>query len=327
LKNIHSEPIRKILIENTVIQEILLFNYYVFKSASVDTSIFILRKGKPGPKAKLSVKRAEIEFEVAEVNSLLQSSFRKNSNLNFNLNISESDRKVLEKIENSRTTPLKSLCDAYFGIQTYDRDTYVASNKKNKDYVPVIDGGNIESFYLNRYSEYVNFIPSAIKSGGDKEVYLKDRICIRQIGKTPIAAIVPSKIYTLNTIYNVYLKNKNSENLVYILAIINSNVIKYYWIKNHFDEKDTYPKIKKEAILSIPFVQLITQEQKSVHSEIIKQANAIIQLYKDSHAAKTGADNRIQHRIDYLIGHINEKVYELYSLNKKEINLIEKALE
>ena len=327
LKNIHSEPIRKILIENTTIQEILLFNYFVFKSASVDTSIFILRKGKPSPKAKLSVKKAETEFEVTEVNSLFQSSLKQNSNLNFNLSITESDRKILQKIESSQTTPLKKLCEAYFGIQTYDRDTYVTLNKKNKDYVPVIDGGNIERFYLNKPSEYVNFIPSAIKSGGDKQVYLKDRICIRQIGKTPIAAIVPAKIYTLNTIYNVYLKDKNSESLVYILAIIDSNVIKYFWVKNHFDEKDTYPKIKKEAILSIPLVQLKIQNQKAIRSGIIKQANTLIQLYKDSHITSKGADNRTQHRIDYLKEEINKKVYELYGLSKKEINIIEKTLE
>jgi type I restriction-modification system DNA methylase subunit len=325
LKNIHSEPIRKILIETTAIQEILLFGYYVFKSASVDNLIFILRKGKPGPKSKLSVKKSEIEFELTEVNSLLQSSFKQNRNLNFNLYISESDKKILEKIESSSTKPLKNLCDAYFGIQTYDRGTYVSSNRKNRNYVPVIDGENIERFYLNKSSEYVNFIPSAIKSGGDREVYLKERICIRQIGKTPIAAIVPSKIYALNTIYNVYLKEQRSERLSYILAIINSNVIKYYWIKNHFDEKDTYPKIKKEAILSIPMVQFKTPAQKLIHSGIIKQANTLIQLYKDSHTTRT--DNKSQHRIDYLIDQINQKVYELYGLNKKEIAVIEKALE
>ena len=256
-----------------------------------------------------------------------QSSLKQNSNLNFNLNISETDSKVLKKIENSNTNPLKNLCDAYFGIQTYDRDTYVSSSKKNRDYVPVIDGGNIESFYLKRPSEYVNFIPSAIKSGGDKEVYLKDRVCIRQIGKTPIAAIVPSKIYTLNTIYNVYLKDKNVESLSYILAIIDSNVIKYFWVKNHFDEKETYPKIKKEAILSIPMVQLKTQKQKAIHSEIIIHASTLVQLYKDSHLTSKVAGNRAQHRIDYLKEEINKKVYELYGLSKKEISIIEKTLE
>ncbi|MEJ7680707.1 MAG: hypothetical protein WKG06_23210 [Segetibacter sp.] len=54
---------------------------------------------------------------------------------------------MLNKIRLS-SKPLNVFCDAYFGIQTFDRKTYVSTEKKNKNYEPVIDGGNIESYNL-----------------------------------------------------------------------------------------------------------------------------------------------------------------------------------
>ena len=77
----------------------------------------------------------------------------------------------------------------------------------------------------------------------------------------------------------------------------------------------------------IPIVQIKTQKHKYIHSEIVKQSTALIQLYKDFHEKKKGTDNRIQHRIDYLIDGINDKVYELYGVNKKDIEIIKKAIE
>ena len=58
-------------------------------------------------------------------------------------------------------------------------------------------------------------------------VYSKERICIRQIGAVPIATIVASYIFTLNTIYNVYLKDDEEISLRFILGLINSKLIKY----------------------------------------------------------------------------------------------------
>lgn len=46
LKNIHSEPLRKFLLDNTAIIEIMLFQYPVLSIASVDDSISIFEKVK-----------------------------------------------------------------------------------------------------------------------------------------------------------------------------------------------------------------------------------------------------------------------------------------
>ena len=67
----------------------------------------------------------------------------------------------------------------------------------------MIDGANVFRYQFSKYNQYFNFIDDNIKSGGDYKVYEKERIVIRQIGKTPIIGYCEANILTSNTIYNI----------------------------------------------------------------------------------------------------------------------------
>jgi len=322
LKNIHAEPLRKYILDTTSIKEILLFNYSVFAAASVDTCIFVLEKGKPSKKSELKVYTSDVAFEVKNVSSIKQFVFTNNNRTDFNLLITGNDSELLNKIlKNSNR--LGNYCGAYFGIQTFDRKKYVSETKKDNHYEPVIDGGNIEPYNLKPSTEFVHYIPTAIKSGGSETIYRQDRICIRQIGATPVATFVSANIFTLNTIYNVYLKEKNLADLKFLLGVITSKATKYFWKKNNSDEKKTFPKIKKEAILSIP-VPIITKQNKNLHDEIVKLVNQLLQLNQEKAEIKLASKaEQLQSKIDYCENRINQLVYQLYELTEDEIKIIE----
>jgi predicted type IV restriction endonuclease len=324
LKNIHAEPLRKFILNNAIIKEILLFKYPVFVDASVDTCVFVFEKGKFSSKNELCVKQAEVPYVLKNLISIKQSDFLKNNRTDFNLLISGKDSEILNKM-NKVSDPLDTFCDAYFGIQTFDRKTFVSTKKLNKNYEPVIDGGNIEPYYLKTSTEFVNYIPSAIKSGGNESIYRQNRVCIRQIGAYPIATFVPMGIFTLNTVYNVYLKEKNDINLKFILGIVNSSSIKYFWKKNNSDEKKTFPKIKKEAILSIPIPTLKKDDKRKYsYDEIIKNVDFLLKLNEELKDSKLPSKTeQIKNRIEHSEQKINELVYQLYELTPEEIAIIE----
>ena len=318
LKNIHAEPLRNFILNQCSIKQILLFNYSVFADASVDTCVFVFEKSNVKKKNNLIVNKSDVAFVVNKIGSLNQRSFEKNNRADFNLLVSDEDSEILNKIKKN-SKPLGTFCGAYFGIQTFDRAKYVSKTKKNNKYEPVIDGGNIEPYKLKPAVEFVNYIPSAIKSGGNEVVYRQDRICIRQIGATPIATFVPANIFTLNTIYNVYLNNKKAD-LSFLLGIINSSTAKFFWKKNHSDEKKTFPKIKKEAILSIPVPNADTKIKK----EIIKYVDLLLKLNQDlQEATVPNRIEQIKSRIEYSEDKINEIVYGLYGLTEEEIKVVE----
>ncbi len=323
LNNIHAQPLRRYILDNVIIKEILLFNYSVFLSASVDTCVFTFEKGIATKRSALIIKQSNNPFEVREISQAKQLAFEESNRNNFNLSVSERDTVVLSKII-SASKPLSTFCSAYFGIQTFEREKYVSTEKKNKNYEPVIDGGNIDSYRLKPPKEFVNYIPSSIKSGGNEAIYRQDRICIRQIGAYPIATYVPANIFTLNTVYNVYLKEKGLANLKFILGIINSKVTAFYWRKTNSDEKKTFPKIKKEAILSIQIPEIKEDIQKKLADEIIQSVNSMLSLHQQKQA--TSLPEKIEllnQRIAYTDEKINKLVYELYGLSEEEIGIVE----
>ena len=322
LKNIHAEPLRKFIIQNAIINEILLFNYSVFSSASVDTCVFILEKGLPSKKNKLIVKKSDFAFEPNQVAELYQSTFENNNRTDFNLLTTDNDEELLNKIL-KKSKLLTNYCGAYFGIQTFDRKKYVSKEKLNIHFESVIDGGNISSYKLKPSIEYVNYIPTAIKSGGSEAIYRQDRICIRQIGAYPIATYVRAGVFTLNTIYNVYLKDKSLEDLKFLLGIINSKTTRYFWKKYNSDEKKTFPKIKKEGILSI-LIPSITKNNIYLHDDIIKLVDQLLQLNeKIQNINLDSKREQMQGKIYYSENKINEIVYQLYELSEDEIKIVE----
>lgn len=249
LKNKHNDNLRKILVKETHIEKIIRFAVPIFKNASVDNSIIISQNGKEGVDKRIfivDVTNATLEIETSKEKYVFQNSIEPDDYL---FDFDTSDNKYISRLK--PLPKLKQFGRAYFGIQTFDRTEYVSKDKLNNHYVPVVDGANVTRYFLKKPTEYVCFEPNAIKSGGNPAVYDKERILVRQIGKFPEACFCPAGIYTLNTIYNIYTTNE-SYNLKFILGIINSKLVQYYWIKTFFDNKETFPKIKKEPLESIP---------------------------------------------------------------------------
>ncbi len=323
LKNIHSEPIRKLLLENTKIKQINLLNYRVFEQASVDTCLLIYEKSEGNLENEIIINQANQQFDLQFFVKITQRNLLQNPRYDFNIFIKEDEHLILRKM-NSKAKPLSNYCGAYFGIQTFDRAKYVSTKQKNKNYKPVIDGGNIERYYLKPPTEFVYFVPEAIKSGGQEKHYLQDRICIRQIGKFPIATFVKSGIFALNTVYNVYLTSPT--NLKFILGIINSKICTFFWQKINYDAKTTFPKIKKEAILSIPIpnIDFENPTEKRAHDEIVKFVEMLLELNKRLHKATLPSDIRqLQARIQAAERQLDQLVYRLYDLTSEEIKLID----
>lgn len=323
LKNIHSEPLRKFILLNTDIKELLLFDYPVFKGASVDTCLLFVKKGTT-TSHQVSILKATTPDEFFPINQIKQEEFLQNEKYYFNLTATEIDKTIIDKVSMS-STPLKYYCDAYFGIQTFDRKKYVSTDKINNNYKKVIDGWNIERYYLKPSEEFVHFIPAAIKSGGKEHIYTQDRICFRQIGETPVVTYVPANTFTLNTVYNIYLRNNSLESLHFLLGIINSKLTKFIWLKTNTDQKGTFPKIKKEAILGIQIKKIENSREENIRIQIINLVKQLLDTKEKSILSRTDREkNFYDQKATALDQEIDNLIYELYNITDEERAIIEK---
>lgn len=248
--NEYNNKLRELLLTKASLVKFVRFFVPLFDNASVDNSIEILirRRQKDNCFKVVDVKSDYRNIEGEHCFSVC-SSLVKSPNYLFDFGSTTEDGSLLNKLDKNKK--LNSIASTYFGIQTYDRNEYVKVYKVDNRYRPVVDGVNVKRYQLLPYKEYVCFDKSAIKSGGNENVYLQDRILVRQIGAFPEGALCPAGICTLNTIYNIYLKD-NTILLEYLLAIINSKVVQYYWKEKFSDSKKTFPKIKKKPLEAIP---------------------------------------------------------------------------
>ncbi len=147
-----------------------------------------------------------------------------------------------------------------------------------------------------------------VKSGGDERVYSKERIVVRQIGRYPEGALCPPDLLTLSTIYNIHLKS-DAYDIKYLLALINAKALHFYWLKQFYDNKETFPKIKKQPLESIPVKNIQVKDQKP----IVGLVDQILAAKQRDPQADTIA---LEQEIDQL-------VYQLYDLTPEEIDLVE----
>lgn len=311
LRNKFAVGLREYLLEQTAADTIRVFQYPVFRKVSEDTCITIVTKAKATPSHEVAVVMSKQPDEVAVAHVVKQASWAAHPNKEFGVAGGTQTARLAESIR-KRSFPLGDVATAYFGIQTHDRAKYVAHSATTSRHKPVIDGVHIRPFSLAHSEEFVDFSPKAIKSGGKAAVYMSQRIGIRQIGATPVATMLPGGLYTLNTIYNVFFVRPTSYDLRFVLGVIGSLPLRWYWLQTHFDQKKTFPKIKKDALLGIPIPKLDLSQpvDREQHDRVVGVVQELLDTHARARRTRTPSDRTmlerrqqtLQMRLDELIG-------------------------
>jgi hypothetical protein len=325
LRNKFAEQLRKVILDSSSVRLLRLFDYPVFRSASVDTAIFIAEKTlKSQPNNMVPVHRSLSASNTRFLGDVPQKVWMQHPKLHFSILGGEGLEDTIAKIE-ALSIPIGEFADAYFGIQTYDRKKYVTTQKLTPFYRAVVDGSQIGRYRLDPSQEYVDFRPESIKSGGKEAIYQQKRIGVRQIGKTPVATILPPGLLTLNTIYNVYAKKQTDYALEFVLAILLSRVGQAYWQYKFFDQKRTFPKIKKAALLGFPVPRLDFShpEERKRHDDLVMLVQRRMDVETQLAAARLPIQvTALRRQIETLDSQIDNSVNAMYSLTPTEIAAI-----
>ena len=328
LRNKHARELRRLILEESDVELLRLFFYQVFCAASVDTSVVVLQRAeRPEEGNRVAVLLSQTPEDTTEMRWQPQKVWRDQPENQFSIpGVSGSEH--LEEKMRDRSIPLGQFATAYFGIQTFDRERFVKRREVAKRFKPVIDGTHINRYALQASDEFVDFRRSAIKSGGNPNVYEQPRVGVRQIGRTPIATFLPAGLYTLNTVYNIFITKPTAYDLKFILGIVCSKALCWYWLRSFFDQKKTFPKIKKDAILSIPVprIDFSNDTERKKHDEIVAMVEQMLFAKKALNEARADADKTLYERTcEALDSQIDRLVYDLYGLTDQEVAIIEQS--
>lgn len=97
----------------------------------------------------------------------------------------------------------------------------------------------------------------------------------------------------------------------YLLAVINSSAIRFYWTNRFGDDRKTFPKIKAEYLKLLPIPIASPDKEKALE----RLVDRILAAKQRDAEADTSALER----------EIDELVYALYALTPEEIKIVENA--
>lgn len=142
------------------------------------------------------------------------------------------------------------------------------------------------------------------------------------MSKTLIATYLNDTSYC-NTLLFVLKTKDSAYSYLYILGILNSSLIGWYYRKKfQISEEDTFPQIMIRDILQFPIPKL----NKTHHDQMERLVDAMLSLNRQVQKVSLPDEKeKLQRQIAATDKKIDQLVYELYGLTDEEIRIVEES--
>ena len=331
----YGKKLREYILDNCIIKQIIDVSMInVFKKVSTYPYIIILEKNKENINNIIKYKKVLTEEELLKnkLEDIEQKSYLDDENKNFIL------RKIPDffaKID-SMSLKLGDIVSIKETIHTGNvREKLIINESINNKCKKVLFGKNVHRYSFEWTGFYVNYDKSLIdkskKEYGNlcEEKYFENpKILLRDISKRPDAIFDNEKYYSVNTLYSIQFLDGIEYNYLYLLGILNSNLIAFYF-RNKFEEAHVsggYLRFKKiyTSLLPIKKLDLNNKQDKEMHDKIVTLVDNIIALNKKLSVEKNpNSITMINRQINAVDKQIDALVYKLYNLNDEEVKIVE----
>lgn len=309
LKNKYYMEARKYILENSKLLKLVDFkNITVFEKAVVDSIILILKKEQS--------KKYDFE-KIYNIKNFGNNEYSSRTftienvylNPDFSLEISDNFALILKMQKNS--LKLKDIIEFKQGIITGNNKKFI-TNKISENTKKVITGKDFNRYFLNYNGEYVIYDVDKLHRPRKKEIFeIDNKILLRQTGAFPICTIDNSHYYTLDTVHNGKIINNNFS-VFYILTLLNSKVLKFYYADCINEEGKVYAQVKIIYIDELPIKNISLEEQKP----FIEKADTMLELNKELQNKIKKFKNRLSSNLD--LEEFSKKIESFYELSFKE---------
>jgi hypothetical protein len=137
-----------------------------------------------------------------------------------------------------------------------------------------------------------------------------EKIVVRQTGDSLIATLDNEQFVCMNNMHTVILRDDKCD-LRFILGLLNSRVLNYYFQWLNPEKGEALDEVKKEHVENL----VIKRGSPAQRADIAKLVQRTLEVKEKDHSANTVA---LECDIDRL-------VYALYSLTPDEIRLMEES--
>ena len=301
--------IRKIIIEKTNINYIEYLGN-VFSDVLCPSIILKLQiTNKKFTTKNISIKNNKNCFTIKQDRKeFSKKNLKNNENYIFDFFITDETYDILNTISKNNVVFLKNNSKFALGIITGDNEKLL-TNKKSKNNSMILRGNNILKYNFLPSDEYIVFDKSKFQQVAKESLYFTDeKLLYRFICNQLVFAYDNNKTLSLNSC-NILIPKIENMNIKYILAILNSSVMQFYY-KNKFNSI----KILRSHIEKLPIIKATKQTEE----QIVNLVEKILSLNLNSKSYSEDIKN--------YYNQIDKIIFSLYNLSNKQISYIKKYL-
>ena len=265
--NEYSRKIRDFLIEDCNLIEINNTGL-VFEDASVETAITIYSNSDYKGITKVITQNKEFKIDFNKTKYLTDD--RK-----YLIQVDSELLGIIIKLNNN--SKLEEYSKVWRGLTTGNDKKYLSDIKLNEEYKPLITGSEIQRYLIDENKKFVHYLPKELDRPRDERIFLlEEKLISKFVGNRLTFGFDNEKKYVVNTACSVELINDKC-NIKFLLSILNSKLIDFYFQLIFSDSRTTFPIMKSGNIESLPIKNI----SKETQQPFIEKANKMLSLNKD----------------------------------------------
>jgi len=251
------EELRKYILQNTNVLQIIDFTNDVFESATVKTCIFIFQKGASDCNSlQAAVIDDNVELSSIDFHTIQQEAFRSSYKNVFDLSIDNSSLKLKTKMQ-ANTQPLGELFNLAFGVKTGDDERFLTFDPTvSPDCKKLVRGADINRWTIDFKGEYVIYQPEQMRLNkttarpGTAERFEQPKVLVRDTGGGLMATYDDSAYYVKDVII-IEDEKKSMSSLKALAALLNSKLLRWYY-------ETSFPTlhVQRDELASLPLHDL-----------------------------------------------------------------------
>lgn len=319
------ERLRKLLLRSALVR-VAPLGPKVFKNATVDTCILVLRKEQPRDDHEVQIVAPDFPLDLPQAAeyAVRQRRFCENSGSVFDYKLSEKSAAVAQRLLQS-FPPIEHGFEFGVGINTgYIRSELVAPRRIDSRYHKMVPGSGISRYgavethgwimydpdFVRRRAERGRTLPAEYLLSSDKILVVRTRNL--SLKRRIIATIDTSGAYNLNRLSNIVARPGYS--LQGLLGILNSELFQWLFATRFFDYE-----IKPVYLRAAPLAD-------ANDSKLVALVEEMILLQTRLGATRTSHERAaLERQIQAADRSIDRRVYHIYGLSPEDTTIVESS--
>jgi adenine-specific DNA-methyltransferase len=332
--------LRKLLLTNIIVDQVVLFRSPVFKKVTVETCIeVVINKKATDTRIQFKEVSDKPSSFGGSVEYLSQDQILAQKESNLYQSKYGSAQALFERLSDENPS-LGDLTTIICGLTPYRRgkgeppqSQHVVKNrvfdadlKKDITYRQYIMGRDFHRYTWQlqdeRWISYGDWLAEPrYKAPFNDPV----KIVVRQTADSIIANIDTNQYLSLKNVHNLRVTD-NRLSYPYLLGLLNSKLVSWWYHGLIPETGRVFAEVKVVNLKKLPIrtINFDDPVEKNKHDRLVELVETMLDLHKKLQAARTETDKRrIQTRIEHTDHQIDQLVYKLYALTEEEIKIVE----